>query len=250
MANKRMFSMLIVDSDAFLDMPASTQCLYFHLNMRADDDGFVGNPRRIMRSVGGSEDDLKILIMKRFILTFDDGVIVIKHWRMHNCISQNRYHETQYLDEKKMLKLKENKSYSLTDGVPLDDTKIITAQSGGNPELPCSDEDVPDEVAQEEGRKKYPASFEDFWKEYPRKVDKGNAYKKYQARVKSGYSPEQLLIAARNYRMECEREHTPDKYIKHAKTFLGDATPLEDYLPKKDETTNTAGGEPDFSKYL
>lgn len=248
MANKRMFSMLIIDSDSFLDMPASTQCLYFHLNMRADDDGFVGNTRRIMRSVGGSEDDLKILIMKRFILCFDDGVIVIKHWRMHNCISQNRYHETQYIDEKKMLKIKENKAYSLNSGEPLNDSKVIASQSGAK-ELPVLEHDeAPDETVT--GRNKYPAGFEEFWKEYPRKVDKGNAYKKYQARIKSGYSPEQLLMAARNYRMECMREHTPDKYIKHAKTFLGDATPLEDYLPKKDETRTNAGAGPDFSKYL
>ena len=128
MAQKRMFTMKIVDSDAFLDMPLSTQALYFHLNMRADDDGFVGNPKRIMRTIGCHEDDLKMLILKRFILTFEDGVIVIKHWRMHNCISQNRYHETQYTDEKSQLLLKENKSYSKTHGVPLDDRGIIEAQ--------------------------------------------------------------------------------------------------------------------------
>ena len=112
MANKRMFNMKIVDSDAFLDMPISTQCLYFHLNMRADDDGFVGNPKRIMRDVGGSEDDLKLLILKRFVLTFENGVIVIKHWRMHNCIQSDRYTETAYTDEKAMLGVKKNKSYS------------------------------------------------------------------------------------------------------------------------------------------
>ena len=102
MANKRMFTMKIVDSDAFLDMPLSAQCLYFHLNMRADDDGFVGNPKRVMKIVSASEDDLKLLIMKKFVLAFDGGVIVIKHWRMHNTLSQNRYHETQYLDEKSL----------------------------------------------------------------------------------------------------------------------------------------------------
>ena len=125
MANKRMFTMKIVDSDAFLDMPLSTQCLYFHLNMRADDDGFVGNAKRIMKVIGASEDDLKILIAKRFLLVFEDGVIVIKHWRMHNTLSQNRYHETQYLDEKSMLRIKDNGSYSLESGKSIDDTKLI-----------------------------------------------------------------------------------------------------------------------------
>lgn len=120
--------MKIVDSDAFLDMPLSTQCLYFHLNMRADDDGFIGNPKRIMKVIGASEDDLKILIAKRFLLLFEDGVIVIKHWRMHNTLSQNRYHETQYLDEKSMLRLKDNGSYSLDRGEVIDDAKLIGAK--------------------------------------------------------------------------------------------------------------------------
>ena len=128
MANKRMFTMNIVDSDAFLDMPLSAQCLYFHLNMRADDDGFIGNPKRIMKIVGASEDDLKLLIAKRFLLCFEDGVIVIKHWRMHNTLSQNRYHETQYIEEKSMLKLKENGSYSFDNGEEIDDKKLINAK--------------------------------------------------------------------------------------------------------------------------
>lgn len=125
MASKRMFTMKIVDSDAFLDMPLSTQCLYFHLNMRADDDGFIDNPKRVMKIVGASQDDLKLLTAKRFILAFESGVMVIKHWRMHNTLSQSRYHATQYVDEKSMLKLKENGSYSLENGTEIDDEKLI-----------------------------------------------------------------------------------------------------------------------------
>lgn len=111
-AKKRMFSMKIIDTDAFLDMPLSTQALYFHLNMRADDDGFVGNPKRIQRLIGASDDDLKLLIAKRFALCFENGVIVIKHWRIHNTIQKDRYNETTYIDEKNMLKIKENKAYT------------------------------------------------------------------------------------------------------------------------------------------
>ena len=125
MANKRMFSLTVVDSDAFLDMPLSAQCLYFHLNMRADDDGFIGNPKRIQRLIGASEDDLKLLIVKRFVLTFDSGVIVVKHWRMHNTLSSNRYSETVYTEEKSCLLLKDNKSYSFNSGEPLDDKKKV-----------------------------------------------------------------------------------------------------------------------------
>ena len=114
MANKRMFTMKIVDSDAFLEMPLSTQCLYFHLNMRADDDGFIGNPKRICKLVGCNDDDLKLLIAKRFVLVFDNGVIVIKHWRMHNTIQKDRYVPTTYSDELKQLGIKDNKSYTLS----------------------------------------------------------------------------------------------------------------------------------------
>jgi hypothetical protein len=121
-----MFTMKIVDSDAFLDMPLSTQCLYFHLNMRADDDGFISNPKRIKRLIGASDDDLKLLVAKRFVLEFDDGVIVIKHWRMHNTIQKDRYTPTAYQDELSLLGVKQNKAYSLTEGeiIPLE-TKCI-----------------------------------------------------------------------------------------------------------------------------
>ena len=125
MAQKRMFAMTIVDSDAFLDMPLSAQALYFHLNMRADDDGFVGNPKKVMRTIGAADDDLKLLIAKRFLITFESGVIVIKHWRIHNTLSAGRYHETSYVSEKDMLKLKRNNAYTLNDGEEIDDEKLI-----------------------------------------------------------------------------------------------------------------------------
>lgn len=112
MAEKRMFTQKIVDSDAFLDMPLSTQALYFHLNMHADDDGFVNNPKKIQRVIGASLDDLKLLIAKRFILVFENGVIVIKHWRMHNLLRKDRYNPTQYQDQMERLELKDNGEYT------------------------------------------------------------------------------------------------------------------------------------------
>ena len=112
MAEKRMFTQKIIDSDAFLDMPLSSQALYFHLNMRADDDGFVNNPKRIQRTIGASEDDLKLLIVKRFVIGFDSGVIVIKHWKMHNTLRKDRYNPTQYQEELQTLEIKENSSYT------------------------------------------------------------------------------------------------------------------------------------------
>lgn len=112
MAERRMFAKTIVTSDAFLDMPLSSRCLYFTLAMFADDDGFVNNPKSIMRQVGASMDDLNILIAKRFILTFDSGVIVIKHWKIHNYIAKDRYKETKYLEEKSQLSIDSNGAYT------------------------------------------------------------------------------------------------------------------------------------------
>jgi hypothetical protein len=254
MANKRMFTMKIVDSDAFLDMPLSAQCLYFHLNMRADDDGFIGNPKRIMRTVGGHEDDLKLLIAKRFLLTFEDGVIVIKHWRMHNCISQNRYHETQYTDQKRQLLIKDNKSYSTTHGMPINDKKVLDSQGAVIPVIERESPEIEIEATQKkQKRNNYPDEFEKFWKEYPKKKDKGLAYSQYRARINSGYSPDELCEASKNYRLECEREHKNEKFIKHAKTFLGPATPFLDYINQEEEQhehTTEGNGNVDFDKYL
>ena len=108
-----MFTQKIIDSDAFLVMPLSTQALYFHLNMRADDDGFINNPKKIVRMIGASEDDFKVLIAKNFIMQFDSGIIVVKHWKMHNYIQKDRYKPTVYADEKAMLETKENGAYTL-----------------------------------------------------------------------------------------------------------------------------------------
>lgn len=108
-----MFNYDVIDTDAFLGMPLSTQALYFHLNMRADDDGFISNPKRVQKYIGASEDDLKLLIAKRFVITFEDGVLVIKHWRMHNTIQRDRYHPTNYQEDLAMLGLKRNKAYTL-----------------------------------------------------------------------------------------------------------------------------------------
>ncbi len=112
MATRRMISKEIIDTDAFMEMPLSSQALYFHLLMRADDDGFVGNPRKITRMVNAQEDDVKVLLSKRFIIAFESGVMVIKHWKIHNYIQNDRYHETKYLEEKKSLKTKDNGAYT------------------------------------------------------------------------------------------------------------------------------------------
>jgi hypothetical protein len=121
-----MFAKTIVDSDAFLDMPLSAQALYFHLSIRADDDGFVNNPKKIQRVINASDDDLKLLIAKRFIIVFESGVIVIKHWKIHNYIQKDRYKETVYREEKNLLEIKKNGAYTIKNSSSsLPDTSCI-----------------------------------------------------------------------------------------------------------------------------
>ncbi len=113
MAERRMFAKSIIDSDAFLEMPQSSQNLYFHLSMRADDDGFINNPKSIMRAVGCNDDDIKLLISKKFVIPFENGIVVIKHWKIHNYIRKDTYTETKYKDEKALLELDNNNAYTL-----------------------------------------------------------------------------------------------------------------------------------------
>lgn len=112
MAERRMFAKTIIDSDAFLDMSVTAQLLYFHLSMRADDDGFVNKPKSIMRMIGASQGDAEMLVNKKFIIPFESGVVVIKHWKIHNYIAKDRYKETTYKDEKATLMLDENNAYT------------------------------------------------------------------------------------------------------------------------------------------
>ena len=121
MAERRMFAKTIVLSDAFLDMPLTARCLYFTFGMLADDDGFINSPKSIIRQCGASEDDLKILIMKKFVIPFDSGIIVIKHWRINNYLRNDRYKETVYTEEKEALTVDETGNYHLgipSNGIP------------------------------------------------------------------------------------------------------------------------------------
>lgn len=119
MASRRMFSLQVVDTDKFIDMSISARLLYYELGMRADDDGFISSPLKIIRSVGCSTDDLKLLIAKGYVISFDSGIIVIRHWKMNNYIQKDRYNKTIYQDEAKTL--------SLTDNVYNSDTDCIQA---------------------------------------------------------------------------------------------------------------------------
>ncbi len=125
-----MFTQKIVESDDFCDMPLSAQALYFHLNMEADDDGFVNNARKTQRSIGASEDDLKLLIAERYVICFDNGVIAIKHWRMHNTLRKDRYTPTAYHEQFEMLEIKDNGVY--TEKKDLGNQTATKRQPDGN----------------------------------------------------------------------------------------------------------------------
>ena len=114
MAERRMFAKTIIDSDAFLDMPLSSQALYFHLSMRADDDGFNNNPKKVQRMIGASDDDMRVLVAKNFIIPFESGVVVIKHWKIHNYIRKDRIQPTVYQEEKDLISIKDNGSYTMS----------------------------------------------------------------------------------------------------------------------------------------
>lgn len=165
MAERRMFAKTIIDSDAFLDMPSSSQALYFHLSMRADDDGFINNPKKIQRMTGSSEDDAKILLAKKFIISFESGVIVIKHWKIHNYIAKDRYKETLYKEEMDQLTLNDSNGYSMYTGCIQDDdsgkVRLGEVRLG--------------EVNKEHG-------FSDWYTLYPKKVDKKDCLKIWESK--------------------------------------------------------------------
>lgn len=167
MAERRMFTKRITESDSFLDMPSSTQMLYFHFSMNADDDGFVNNPKKIQKMCGASDDDFKLLIAKSFIILFDSGIIVIKHWKMHNYIQADRYRPTDYVEEKSMLGIKSNKAYTL-DVSKMDTECIQNGYIGkvsigkDSKDKDSKDKDSKEESAREEKHKRfYPPTIDE-----------------------------------------------------------------------------------------
>ena len=134
MAERRMFAKSIVTSDAFLDMPMSARCLYFTLGMFADDDGFVNNPKSIIRQIGASEDDMKVLLTKKFVIAFESGVIVIKHWRINNLLRSDRHHATNYTNELATLSTDANGAYT-ESGIPSDNQVTTNCQPSDNQRL-------------------------------------------------------------------------------------------------------------------
>lgn len=217
-----MFAKTIIDSDAFIEMPISARLLYYDLAMRADDDGFINAPKKIMRFVGATNDDMNILIMRKFIIPFDNGVVVIKHWRIHNYIRKDTYNETSYKEQKSMLELDENKAYRLSSQLSVDEpsTQVrLGKDSIDNNIISCAN----DKTNNEELEK----FFESIWKLYPIKKGKGQISKtKKQNLQKIGY--EHIKRCIDRFVEDMNNMKRDKQYWMHGSTFFNSG--YVDYL--------------------
>ena len=217
MAERRMFAKTIIDSDAFLDMPLSSQALYFHLSMRADDDGFINNPNKISRSITATKNDMDLLLAKNFIIPFETGVCVIKHWLIHNYIQKDRYKPTNYLEEKALLDIKDNKAYTLNNECIQNGYRLDTQVRLGKSK--CKDSIDYNTLIN--------SLWNDFYNLYPKKVDKKKAYQSYIKQFKGLKTEESitekadLILSGLNRYIEYwGKSKTEQQYIPYPTTWL------------------------------
>ena len=210
-----MFSLKITDTDVFLEMPVSSQLLYFHLNMHADDDGFVSSPRKIMKTICCGEDDLKVLLSKRYVLGFPSGIVVIKHWRMHNLLRKDRYTSTDYIEEKSLLQIKDNGSY--TDKQPTD-TLLATKRQ---PPVPVG------KVRKGKVSIVKESDFEDLWKRYKNKDGRKDALRYFKKSVITKDDLFNINKALNNYN-ECKKVKAG--FIKNGSTWFNNWNDWVDYI--------------------
>lgn len=221
MAQRRMFSKKVTDTDTFLDMPLSTQALYFHLNMHADDDGFIDNTKTIQRMIGSSDDDRKLLVAKQFLLPFENGLVVIKDWRVHNYIQGDRYHKTQYINEKSQLIVEENNMYTRrVQDVSNMDTQVRLGKDRLDKDRKdiLSGSNEPDSTRIQKSERDQ--MFETIWKLYPKKSGKANAKKDFDKAVKSGIDPELIKLKLEEYLKQIKAKQTPQQFIKQGSTWF------------------------------
>lgn len=178
-----MFSDEITSSDAFLDMPSTSQLLYYHLGMNADDDGFIASPKMVMRMIGSSQNDYEILMAKKFIIHFQDrGICVVKHWRINNKIRKDRYSETKYLPEKLSLFIKENGAYTQTEnkGLPVPKGHFTVSEIEDGNQVATTRQPSIGKVRIGKDRKDtvVDESFEEFWRLYPKRRKSGKTIPK------------------------------------------------------------------------
>ena len=244
MAQRRMFSKRITNTDLFLEMPLSAQALYFHLNMEADDDGFIDKAKTIRRTIGASEDDLKILIAKQFVLPFDSGVMVIKHWRIHNLIRKDTYQPTFYQTEKLMIE-SEMPSYQKKLPKNVDDTLTGSQQAVDNPLTQDRlGEDRLGEESIDIDDKKLSVYQEivDYLNELTNssfKATNKNTQKLINARLKEGYTVDDLKLVCKDKTDEWlykigvpswQKNENMERYLRPSTLFK--VSKFEEYLEK------------------
>lgn len=239
MANRRMISLKVVDTDLFLDMPITSRLLYYDLNIRADDDGFVASPKKIQRMIGCSDDDMKMLIAKKFIIPFENGICVIRHWRVHNYIQKDRYTPTMYKYEKNMLE-SENGVYYISEQHM--DTKCIQDGSNMDTQVRLGKDRLvlnKDNIVQSKDKNEIKEQIEKLWKLYPFKKGKATAVKKI-ANILKVYSFDEIKLCIERYIQYVEdRRKTDFKELKYqnGSTFFNGT--YEDYLDKNYITVKT-----------
>lgn len=215
MADRRMFSKKIIDTDSFLDMPATARLLYFDLAMRADDEGFIGSPKGVMRATGASNDDMNILIMRKFVIPFDSGVVVIRHWKIHNYIQNDRFKPTQYIEEKAQLSEK-NGVVSKMDTECIQNVYKMDTQDRLEIEIGKS-KSKDNTIAHPEVS--VVSDFDAFWSIYPRKVGKGAAKKSFErAILKTDLKT--ILDAVEAQRQSPQWQRDGGQFIPHPATWL------------------------------
>ena len=217
-----MFAKTIIDSDAFLDMPMSARLLYYDLGMRADDDGFINSPKKIMRMIGASNDDVNILIARKFVIPFDSGVVVIKHWRINNYLRNDRYTETKYLEEKSNLEVDKNGSYTAKNntGIPVGIPTVSTGKVRLGKDsigkdintISCNENSGIEVLDQKE------MWFESFWEIYPKHQDKKKAKQKFLKLCTDKKKYQEIMDGLRNVLPMWAKKD--NKYIPMPTTWL------------------------------
>lgn len=250
MANKRMFSIDVVCTDKFLEMPSSSQALYFQFGMNADDEGFVSAPKQITRMANASDDDLRILISKGYVIPFESGIVVIKHWNVNNYLRKDRLKTTVHKKEKALLNIEDNeyipainKNAFLLETIDCDNQQSTSCQPTADHATVNRSTQCRIDKNSIDKKKIYSVHFEEFWKIYPRKREKAKAYKAYNARLNDGFSEKDILEAGKSYAKECEEKNIEERYIKHGATFLSVNTPFIDYLSAGKEQENESGNK-------
>ena len=238
-----MFTKKITDSDAFVELPSSTQALYFHLNQGADDDGFNNQVQNAIFKAHASLDDLKVLLLKNFIIRFESGVIVIKHWRMHNTLRKDRYTPTNFQEEFSKLGIKDNGSYTLSDTgchlvakrLPQDSIGKVSIdknsidQDNINNIVQKSSHETAIIVSKKVSDKHLEEEFDKLWEHYPKKRGKEQAKNKYILARKQGTTYEEIAEGLKRFIIYCKAEKIEEKFIKHGSTWFNQKCWQDEY---------------------